>query len=102
MEVLAQKFLKKWLGKTRHYVWSDNSSPFRIDIYKKTVEARNDINLLMDLLEKGFETEKISEVIDRVSTQIDSLRRIMRSLNAVMPIPKGQSRPANQVDNFLL
>lgn len=93
LEVTAQKFLKKWLGRTRHSILSNKTSGMRLDIYKMSEEIRTSIDHIMDLLEKGMEVEKIDALITDVNSQMTKLRGIMRALHlSNPPAPKGKGK----------
>lgn len=92
LEVTAQKFLKKWLGKTRHNVFTNKTSALRLDVYKMASEARRTINKIMDLLEKGMDVESIDALVTETNAQMTKLRGIMRALHLSNPpkAPKGK------------
>lgn len=92
MEVMAQKFLRKWLGKTRHSIFTNKSSAYRLDVYKMAGETRRIINRIMDQLEKGMDVESIDVLIGEVNGQMTKLRGIMRALHLSNPpkTPKGK------------
>jgi hypothetical protein len=91
LEVVAQAFLKKWVGKTRHQLIPSRSSGLRLQIYELGDKTRKCINFVMDLLEKGFNVEELGPKISEVSGNINTLRSLMRSLhNTEKPTPKGK------------
>lgn len=90
LEATAQKFLKKWIGKTRHNLWSNNTSVLRLDIFKMSQQVRANLNGIMDLIEKGMDVEKIGELIAKINRQMTDLRGIMRALNFANPEQKGK------------
>lgn len=95
LEVVAQAFLKKWIGKTRHQIIPGKSSGLRLQIYELGEKTRKSVNFVMDLLEKGFNVEELGPKITEVSANINTLRSLMRSLhNTEKPEPKGKSSPS--------
>lgn len=88
LEVTSQAFLKKWLGKTRHQYLGNSTSPFRIDLLKKADDMRATINTIMDSLEKGMDTELLSNLINSISKDFQSIRQLMMSLNLSIPKEK--------------
>jgi hypothetical protein len=81
MEITAQKFVKKWLGKKRHQFFSGNTSSYRLEIFELAKQARVQLNMIMNLLEKGFDTEAMSPLISQVNKQMTTMRMLMRSLH---------------------
>lgn len=81
MEKLAQDFLKKWIGKTRHQYISNKTSAYRLDMYKMAESMREDINHIMDSLEKGLDLDVLDQLISQVNKNMLALRGIMRSLH---------------------
>jgi len=81
MEIIAQKFVKKWLGKKRHQFFSGNTSSYRLEIFELAKQARVQLNSIMNLLEKGFDTEAMSPLISQVNKQMTTMRMLMRSLH---------------------
>jgi len=92
IEITAQKFLRKWLGKTRHNMFTNKSSALRLDVFKMATESRKTINKIMDLLEKGMDVEQIDTLVVEVNSQMTKLRGIMRALHLSNPPkpPKGK------------
>jgi hypothetical protein len=82
IEKVAQDFLNKWVGKTVHQLsLFDKTSPHRLSIYRIAEELRQEINAIMDLLEKGLDEAQLDPLIKSVNTKMVSLRVMMRSLN---------------------
>lgn len=94
LEATAQAFLRKWLGKTRHQALPGKSSGLRIQVFDLAASARQNINQVMDLLEKGLDVDAIGPKMYDVTKQINTLRSLMRSLhNVEKPKGKGQQSP---------
>ena len=91
LEVVAQAFLKKWLGRTRHQILPTKSSGLRLQIYQVGDKTRKNINNVMDLLEKGLDIQQLGPKISEVSANINSLRSLMRSLHNTEKPTKGPS-----------
>lgn len=93
LEKVAQDFLRKWVGKTRHELsMFDKTSQYRLDIYKNVGELRKTINQIMDSLEKGMNLDELDPLIIQVNRDITSLRGVMRALNNAEPAPPKSSR----------
>lgn len=93
LEVTAQAFLRKWLGKTRHQALPGRSSGLRIQVFDLAASARKNIDQAMDMLEKGLDVDVLGPKIYEVTKQINSLRSLMRSLHNVER-PKGKGAPS--------
>lgn len=72
--------LRGYLGKTRHQLIPGSTSGSRLEIYNLIGETKKNVNELMDLLEKGFEREKIEALVNQIHRQMSSLRTMIRSL----------------------
>jgi hypothetical protein len=81
LEVVAQAFVKKWLGKKRHQFFSQNTSSYRLEIFEMAKAIRVDLNNIMNLLEKGLNVEQLQPLISQVNRQMTNIRMMMRSLN---------------------
>lgn len=92
LEVVAQAFLQKWLGKTRHQLLPGKSSGLRLQMFELAAKARKSIDAVMDLLEKGMSIEELGPAISEVSGYVNTIRSLMRSLhNTEKPPGKGQA-----------
>lgn len=91
METVAQAFVQKWLGKTRHQILPGRSSGLRIQLFDLTTEMRKNINSTMDSLEKGFDMMDLGIKISEVTTSINRARSLMRSLHSTEKPIKGKS-----------
>lgn len=78
----AQEFLKKWIGKTIHQLsLFDKTSSYRLDMYKIAEEVRQNLDKIMDLLEKGMDLEALTPLINDNNKKVTALRGLMRGLN---------------------
>lgn len=82
MDKLAQDFIKKWIGKTRHqFSIFDQTSPFRLNSYKEAGAIREDLNEIMNSLEKGLDEETLTPLIKDINSRFITLRGLMSSLH---------------------
>lgn len=82
MEKVAQDFLKKWFGKTRHQLsMFDKTSAYRLDIYKMCGEMRKIIDQIMDSLEKDMKVDDLEPMINQINRNMTSLRGFMRAIH---------------------
>jgi hypothetical protein len=89
LEVVAQAFLQKWLGKARHNLLPGKSSGLRLEIFELSAKARKNIDDVMNMLEKGL-SEDLGSKISEVSRQMNTIRSLMRSLHNTEKPTKGQ------------
>lgn len=81
IEVVAQDFLKKWIGKTKHQLsLFDKTSSYRLDIYKLAEDLRKSIDKIMDSLEKDMNVEELDPLISDVNRKMTTIRGLMRAL----------------------
>jgi hypothetical protein len=90
LEAVAQAFLQKWLGKTRHQILPGSSSGLRLQAFDVATSTRKNIDMVMDALEKGLNPDEMGPKMSEVSSQINSLRSLMRSLHTTEKPVKGQ------------
>jgi hypothetical protein len=90
MEVVAQAFLQKWLGKVRHQAIPGKSSGIRLQIFELATSARKNVDQAMDALEKGMDVETLGPIIATVTQQMNTLRSLMRSLHNTEKQPSGK------------
>jgi hypothetical protein len=90
LEVVAQAFLQKWLGKKRHQLLPGKSSGLRLQLFELATKTRTNINAVMDLLEKGLSIEDLGSKISEVSGQMNTIRSLTRSLHNMEKPMKGQ------------
>jgi len=75
----AQEF-RGFLGKTRHQLLPGGTSGSRLEIYSLIEQAKKDVDELMDLLEAGYERDKIEKSVAQINRQMSALRTMIRSL----------------------
>ena len=81
IQVLAQAFMKKLY---RQLAPSDKTSAFRLDIYNLISENKKLLNKMMDILEDGFDQNKLEEVFINLNTNMLKIRTLMQALNATI------------------
>ena len=72
--------LRGQLGKLRHQLLPGATSGSRLEIYKLIEQIKKDLNTVMDLLEAGFDKDKLGTAISQVNREMSTLRTVMRSL----------------------
>lgn len=75
----AQEF-RGFLGKTRHQLLPGGTSGSRLEIYSLIEQVKKDVDELMDLLEAGYERERIEKSVSQINRQMSVLRTMIRSL----------------------
>jgi hypothetical protein len=90
LEVVAQAFLQKWLGKLRHQGLPGKSSGVRIQIFELATSARKNVNQAMDVLEKGLDVQSLGPIVATVTQQMNTLRSLMRALHNIEKPPPGK------------
>lgn len=81
MEIVAQQFLTKWVGKTRHQSsLFDKSSSARLDVYNKAESCRKNIDQIMNSLEKGLDIIGLDNLINEVSKMVLETSNLVDSL----------------------
>lgn len=92
LEVTAQAFLKKWIGKTRHQMsLFDQTSSQRLQIFEVAGEMRKTLNDIMDHLEKDLKVDEVGPMINKANHQMSQIRSLTRNLhNTHRPLPKGK------------
>jgi hypothetical protein len=105
LEKVAQDFLRKWIGRTRHelsFFDDKNKSNYRLDIYKEAGELRKIIDQIMNSLEKDMKIDELDPLIIDVNKKITSLRGIMRALNNLEPPAHKSSKMPNTENMSML
>jgi hypothetical protein len=74
------KAAQRQLGKLRHQIVPGATSGSRLEVYNMITEIRKNLNIVMDLLEGGFDQAKLSIAINQVNREIAALRTMIRSL----------------------
>jgi hypothetical protein len=80
LETVAQAFVKKWLGQTRHKLLPGDTSSTRLQLFDLSKQARQNINEIMNLLEKGLDIDSLDPKISEVVRQVTTIRSLTRSL----------------------
>jgi|SRR5579859_638977 len=80
LQSVAQAFIKKWLGKTRHQIFPQNFSSYRLEIFDLSDKLRTDLNQVMNLLEKDFDPNVLNPLIYQINQQMSSIKMLVRSL----------------------
>lgn len=73
---------QRQLGKLRHQILPGATSGQRLEIYRFIEQIKIDLNEIMDLLEQGFDQEKLAPAITKVHREMTALRTMVRSLYA--------------------
>lgn len=81
LEVLAQAFITKWLGKLRHHLSPfDKTSALRLDIFKQAEDSRKILNEMMNSLEKSFNIESLIEQSAELYSTLATMTSLMKPL----------------------
>lgn len=81
LEVTAQAFLKKWIGKTRHQMsMFDETSTQRLQIFDVAEEMMKTVDQIMDHLEKDINVSELSPMIDKANREMSTIRSLTRNL----------------------
>lgn len=73
---------QRQLGKIRHQILPGATSGQRLEIYRFIEQIRKDLDEVMNLLEQGFDQEKLPSAITKVHREITVLRTMVRRLYA--------------------
>ena len=85
LEVLAQAFLTKWLGKIKHHLSPfDKTSALRLDIFKAAEDSRKILDQMMDSLEKEFDIEYLINQSNELYNALSSIRSLMKPLEDII------------------
>ncbi len=81
IQVKAQDFLKKWLGKKNHQLnpFSPVSS-IRLECYELADKIRPELNEIMDLIEDGLDEDALEPLMRSVHSQFNVLNNLTMSL----------------------
>lgn len=92
LEAVAQNFIKKWIGKTKHKLsLFDQTSIYRLDIFKMADNIRRLLDQIMNSLEKGMnvtELDILSNEVNKSLTTIIKFTRALKSNNILPPVAK--------------
>ena len=78
--VAKEAQLQRYIGKARHQLLPGATSGPRLEIYGLIDKLRANLDGVMNLLEDGFDQEKLSPAIAEVNRDMTSLRTMVRSL----------------------
>lgn len=82
LEATAQAFLKKWIGKTIHQMSPfDSTSNQRIQIFEIAEGMREQVDQIMDHLEKDLKVEEMEEMVGEVNRYMENIRQQMLNLH---------------------
>lgn len=85
LEIVAQNFLTRWLGKTKHKLNPfDKTSATRLDIYNLIDEIKENVDKIMNSLEKDMNPTELDSLFIRVNSDLSSTRTFMRTLEATL------------------
>lgn len=90
LEVVAQAFLKKWLGKARHQLFSGKTSSLRLGAYKSAHEMRKSLDKIMDVLEKDMDVQALDPLMSEVNSEMMETRKTLRALHLSQGKPGGE------------
>jgi hypothetical protein len=83
LEKLAQDFLKRWFGKTKHKLNPfDKTSALRLDAYNKAEETKKLLDGIMDHLEKTLVIDALTPMVNKIGLNMMIMRKIMSGLEA--------------------
>jgi len=74
------KTAQRQLGKFRHQILPGATSGSRLEVYGLIDQIRKDLDEVMNLLESGFDQQKLTASIGQVNRQMATLRTMIRSL----------------------
>lgn len=91
LETVAQNFLKKWIGKTRHQMSIfDQTSSQRLQIFEVSEEMRKTVDQIMDHLEKDIQVDVMGPLVDKANRQMTTIRSLTRNLHSLRTPKKGK------------
>lgn len=70
----------QWLGETRHKIVPGATSGSRLEIAQFIEQIKKDLDVVMDLLEEGFDQKRLAPAIAQVNREMSALRTMVRSL----------------------
>jgi hypothetical protein len=84
IEIVAQDFIKKWIGKARHSTFSGDTSDLRMNIFDMAKELRLEVDKFMDLAESRKtlvpqyeeQSKKISTKMHKASSHMMKLYKL--------------------------
>jgi hypothetical protein len=81
IEKIAQNYLSKWLGKTKHQLWTDETSALRLECYDLLEDIRERVNKIMDSLERGFSPSLISSLSEKINNDFTKIKKALSILD---------------------
>ncbi len=70
----------QWLGEVRHKIVPGATSGSRLEISQFIEQIKQDLDVVMDLLEEGFDQKRLAPAIAQVNREMSALRTMVRSL----------------------
>lgn len=93
LEVVAQDFLKKWIGKNfQKMKFMDDTANVRLQVFEVSDHARESINQIMDHLEKDLNIEIMQPLVNKVNHQLESIRGMMVNLHQLKTVEKKKQK----------
>jgi len=84
LEVVAQAFIQKWIGKKRHELsMFDETSSQRLQAFDVADQMRKVIDEIMNHLEKDINVGVMQPMVDKVNRQIMFIRGLVRNLKHI-------------------
>lgn len=85
MQKMAKSFLKRHFGKAYHQLNPlDKTSAFRLDIYNISNDSLENLDKIMDSLEKTMDVEELSEYFAKININILKVRQLMNTLDTTI------------------
>lgn len=72
--------LQSFLGKTRHQIIPGRTSGSRLEVHQLIDQIMRNLDIVMNVLEEGFDQTKLTTAISQVNRDMSSLRTMIRSL----------------------
>lgn len=80
-DMILEAQVARRLRKIRHQILPGSTSGSRLEIYQFIESIKNDLDEVMNLLEKGLDKNQLNVTIFKVNRQILALRSMVRSLH---------------------
>ncbi len=94
IEKVAQDFLKKWIGKNKLKLNPfDSTVSNRLACFELAGKIRIELDVVMDLIEEGLDTQKLDPAIRDVNSKMLQLRGLTRTLHMGLPPEKRKLHP---------
>jgi hypothetical protein len=83
LEKTAQKFISKWLGKKVHEMSIfDDTSVYRLELYKISSEIKVLLNDLMNSLEQSMDIDQLLTLSNLINSKFSIMKGVLRALVA--------------------